>query len=135
MSEVIENSGIAVLTAGNTVDTLGGIDRDQASTTSAGTSATYPALVDSSASAPDPFAGSIPGTLHQPAGEPTVSNSERLEALEELLDEENTFDVSRAEFNELRDLALSISESIKQYNVGAPHKIPSVNINSVLGVK
>ena len=43
--------------------------------------------------------------------------------LEEFLDEENTFDVSRAEFNELRDSFLRFIERIGEYNKRAPHKI------------
>jgi hypothetical protein len=54
--------------------------------------------------------------------EPTVSNTPA-ENLEEFLDEENTFDVSRAEFNELRDSFLRFIDRIGEYNKRAPHKI------------
>jgi hypothetical protein len=105
MSEVNENSG--VLTAGNTVETLQSTDRDEAATTAAATEAANTAQEV-----------------------PTVPDTPL--TADELLDEENTFDVSRAEFNELRDLVLSLSHGIERYNTTAPHKIPLVSINSVL---
>ncbi len=39
------------------------------------------------------------------------------------LDDENTFDVNRAEFEELRDAFLRLISKIENYNLRAPHKI------------
>lgn len=42
---------------------------------------------------------------------------------EDPLDDENTFDVSRAEFEELKAAFLRLTGRIDRYNQGAPHKI------------
>jgi len=109
MSQVIENSGLPVLTAGNTVETMGSVDRDTAATSQ-----------EVENVAPEVEAPAVLSTL---------------DTVEEFLDEENTFDVSRAEFNELRDLVLGMAHGVTEFNKCAPHKIPLVSINSVLGIK
>lgn len=116
MSEVTENSGLPVLTAGNTVDTLASVDRDVAA---------------GAPSAADLDAVSVDQETEGDTSTP-VSNTD---AVEELLDEENTFDVNRAEFNELRDLVLSLRFGVEKYNAGASHKIPLVSVNETLGVR
>jgi len=50
--------------------------------------------------------------------EPSVA-----EETDAILDEENTFDVSRAEFEELKDAFVRLIDRIAKYNKGASHKI------------
>lgn len=38
-------------------------------------------------------------------------------------DEENLFDVSRAEFSELQDAYLGLAARVAKFNLGSPHKI------------
>lgn len=97
MSEVLENAGLPVLSAGNTVESLSGFDRDAvvASATPTEAENVEPAVPDT-AIEHDPF------------------------------DDENTFDVSRAEFTELQEAYLRLYNGVLAYNRGAPHKIPGV---------
>lgn len=106
MSTVAEN-GLPVLTAGNTVETLAGTDRDQAVETAGTPSAADMEAVAQEQTAKD--ATSVSDT------EPTTD--------EDPLDDENTFDVSRAEFTELQDAFLRLSAGVTRYNQTAPHKI------------
>ena len=117
MSEVTENSGLPVLTAGNTVNTLASTDRDVAAGAPSAADLDVVAAEEAAKEATDETPAPVPSTV------------------EEFLDEENTFDVSRAEFNELRDLVLSLSHGVNKFNEGAPHKIPVVSINTVLGIR
>lgn len=120
MSQVTEESKIYGLTAGNTVHTLASVDRDAA--------AGVPSSADLDAVAAEQAIGETTSV-------PVESVPSASEAVEEFLDEENTFDVNRAEFNELRDLVLSVAHGISQFNIGAPHKIPTQSINSRLGIR
>lgn len=81
-----------------------------------------------------PFqAGNTVDTLAPVAAEETISEvvveapvAEPVQVTErsdDPLDEENTFDVSRAEFNELQGAFLRLAQRIAKYNEGAPHKI------------
>jgi len=98
MSEVNENQNPA-LTAGNTNANLAGTDRDEA--------AGQPSAADLDAAVEQ---GSVPVLdMLDPDADP--------------LDEENTFDVNRAEFNELRDAFLRLLARVEKYNKGASHKI------------
>lgn len=97
MSQVSENSGLPVLTAGNTVETLSGFDRDAVA-----------------------FEEQVEVVLD--AVEPVVTDTDSVSA-EEALDEENSFDVSRAEFTELQDAFLRLYTAVQAYNKTAPHKI------------
>lgn len=85
------------LVAGNTAESLAGSDRDVVA--NAGTIEAEFASVDTGA---------------------TVEGDSEVDAI---LDEENTFDVSRAEFGELQDAFYRLAKRIDAYNVGAPHKI------------
>ena len=107
MSEVIEGEP-RLLTAGNTVETLNGIDRDQA----AGVLPSASDLDAVTAEAEIKVATAAPVVTDTPADEDY-----------DPLDDENTFDVSRAEFNELRDALLRLEDRITKHNLGAPHKI------------
>jgi hypothetical protein len=53
-------------------------------------------------------------------GEEPISTEE---LIDEVLDTENTFDVSRKEFDELQDAFLRFVARVDKYNQGAPHKI------------
>lgn len=112
MSQVTEdilNSGIPVLSAGNTVESLGSVDRDVV--------AGLPSAADLDAVAEE-----------QAIAEATGAPSTVTEAIspEEFLDEENTFDVSRAEFTELQDAFLRLYNSVIAFNKTSPHKILGV---------
>jgi hypothetical protein len=89
-----EFTGSTKLVAGNTSENLAGTDRDVAVA-----SATAEAEVKE------------------------VTGASDTEAIEVFLDSENTFDVSRAEFNELQDAFLRLVARIEKYNQGASHKI------------
>lgn len=104
MSEVTNDSG--VLTAGNTVNTLASTDRDAV------------AVVDSV------FEGYAAPSESSPEVE-TVSNTELPAGGDDSdpLDDENTFDVSRAEFNELASAFLRLTDAVEKFNKSAPHKI------------
>lgn len=43
--------------------------------------------------------------------------------IDTVVDESNVFDVSRGEFEELRDAFIRLVKRVNLYNVGAPHKI------------
>lgn len=104
MSEVTGLEATTGLRAGNTVETLESKNIFDA----------LPSASDLDAVAAE--AKIVEETL------PSVSSTDE-DNLEEFLDDENTFDVSRAEFNELRDALLRIAERLTKYNLGAPHKI------------
>lgn len=110
MSQVFEShesNGIPVLTAGNTVETLNSTNRDIA--------------------ASNPTAETDEGNTEQLVTNPeNVSDTVEEISAEEFLDEENTFDVSRAEFIELQDAFLRLYNGVVAYNKTSPHKILGV---------
>lgn len=108
MSEVTENSGRLV--AGNTNETLAATDRDVV--------AGLPSAADLDATEAAKQAES-----QARAATSTASDTVAEDVDEDPLDYENTFDVSRAEFNELQDAFLRLTKRIDTFNVGAPHKI------------
>lgn len=105
MSEVTENSGY--LTAGNTHETLAAKDRDVV--------AGLPSAADLDADAAEKST--------QAATSSTASDTVAEESDEDPLDDENTFDVSRAEFKELQEAFLRLTVRIEKHNLGASHKI------------
>ena len=78
--------------AGNTAESLAGVDRDVAAASS----------------------------VSDATGFTTEDTSEEVEAI---LDEENTFDVSRKEFGELQEAFVRLVGRINKFNAGSPHKI------------
>lgn len=107
MSEVTERS--TQLVAGNTVENLAGADRD---------------VVVGLPSAADLDADAAEKAIKEASAAPTAPDTvEAVEGDEDPLDNENTFDVSRAEFNELQDAFLRLVARVNAFNVGAPHKI------------
>jgi len=84
------------LVAGNTAENLAGVDRDAVAST---------VITDT------------PETVVDVVGETTGDE------VEAILDEENAFDVSRKEFNELQEAFIRLVERITTYNKGASHKI------------
>lgn len=111
MSEVIENSSVnPALVAGNTVASLQSANRD--------TIAGAETPVTDTPGAPE-----IPaGTATEPLAVETFTETPEDAAID-ALDEENTFDVSRAEFSELQTAFIRLTDAIGRYNAGAPHKI------------
>ena len=83
--------------AGNTAESLAGVDRDAAvvSTT----------ITDT------------PEKVVDVIGQTTEDE------VEAILDEENTFDVSRKEFGELQEAFVRLVGRINKFNAGSPHKI------------
>ena len=80
------------ISAGNTAESLAGVDRDVAVATTK--------------------------EFESVNTEPSVA-----EEVDDILDEENTFDVSRAEFNELQSAFVRLTNRIEAYNRGASHRI------------
>ena len=91
MGEVVSGLNPA-LVAGNTAESLAGVDRDVAAASS----------------------------VSDATGFTTEDTSEEVEAI---LDEENTFDVSRKEFGELQEAFVRLVDRINKFNTGSPHKI------------
>jgi hypothetical protein len=81
-------------------------------TVSAGNTAESLAGVDRDAFVADVKAFELVST------EPSVA-----EETDAILDEENTFDVSRKEFEELKDAFIRLIDRIAKYNEGSPHKL------------
>ena len=101
MSEVIEGQEQSLMVAGNTNANLAAVDRDVA--------AGLPSANDLDAVASEVAIAEATGAPVQGTDDP--------------LDEENTFDVNRAEFNELRDAFIRLYQRVEKYNLGASHKI------------
>lgn len=105
MSEVTE-TGERRLVAGNTNETLASVDRDVA--------------------AGVPSAADLDAVAAEKAAQAATSGQAVTDTVDEdfdPLDDENTFDVSRAEFTELRDAFLRLHDRVEKYNKGASHKI------------
>lgn len=104
MSQVIEGTPFGIR-AGNTVESLAPKN-----------------VFDALPSAADLDSVAAEQTIAE-ATTPVLDTEVAAANLEDFLDEENTFDVSRAEFNELRDSYLRLLGRIGEYNKRAPHKI------------
>ena len=104
MSEVFQG-----ISAGNTTKSLQPVDRDAAAGLPSATGLDAIAEEQASSKATEASAGAL--STHD------ISNES------DPLDNENTFDVSRAEFTELQDAFLRLSESVLKFNQGSPHKI------------
>lgn len=99
MSEVSELGG--PLTAGNTVANLQGTDVLDAA---------LPSAADLDAVAAE-----------QAAKEATASSTP--EVIPAVVEDENVFDVSRAEFEEFREAYLRLVARVERFNQSSPHKI------------
>lgn len=107
MSETIEGTP-GPLVAGNTNANLAGIDRDEAA---AAAQESAPSASDLDAVATEAQIAANTAPVADVADD------------DDPFDEENTFDVSRREFHELRDAFLRLVARIEKHNIGAPHKI------------
>jgi len=96
MADSVVDGTNPALVAGNTAENLAGADRDAVAST---------VITDT------------PETVVDVVGQ---TNSEEVDAI---LDEENTFDVSRKEFEELKEAFIRLTGRITKYNEGASHKI------------
>lgn len=113
MSEITEDTMTNGLRAGNTNETLSGTDRDAVVTITLGTGEELTTQQIEETTKRDGLTDVV-----------RVTDTPKVVELEEdPLDDENTFDVSRAEFTEMQDAFLRLENRILKHNQGAPHKI------------
>lgn len=119
MSEVNVNDTARGPLAGNTNANLFGRDRDEAVQT------VIESIVE------EPFVIKFEPEVEKP-GLPSAADLDEVAKEAEIAaataavhtgDPENTFDVSRAEFEELQEAVIRLNARIHLYNQGAPHRI------------